>query len=252
MECLCDLIISIIWTWKKTLNVGWAAELGLQALLLPQWARRLWPMRGQCLRVHFCSTIRFKSAVRDPNAYNNLYIIYIYNLSISYLSISFRVPEVFFGQLFFAWIASTNEAWQDCRTVISFLMGALVCHCARTSRGCGISETNRPTKSIWNFSHGDVGGDSETRTMRRTRTRGEKWKMEDKDLLIELLCSVDDGQVKMDGGKKVSTYPSFGDMVGRGPKSLRRRGQNSLRFSTEIRPVHGFTHVALAQTEGRA
>eukprot|EP00434_Breviolum_minutum_P013194 symbB.v1.2.011629.t1/scaffold740.1/size166498/9 len=27
------------------------------------------------------------------------------------------------------------EAWQDCRTVISFLMGALVCHCARTSRG---------------------------------------------------------------------------------------------------------------------
>ena len=29
----------------------------------------------------------------------------------------------------------SSQAWQDCRTVISFLMGALVCHCARTSRG---------------------------------------------------------------------------------------------------------------------
>ena len=32
-------------------------------------------------------------------------------------------------------LLSVAEAWQDCRTVISFLMGALVCNCTRSSRG---------------------------------------------------------------------------------------------------------------------
>ena len=64
------------------------------------------------------------------------------------------------------------------------------------------------------------------------------------DFVLWTIC----GQVKTDGGKVVFIYPSFGDMVGRGPKSLRRRGQNSLMFSTKSMD----SHVALAQTKGRA
>ena len=35
-----------------------------------------------------------------------------------------------------------RKVWQDCRTVISFMMGALICHCTRCSKGrgaCGLS-----------------------------------------------------------------------------------------------------------------
>ena len=29
----------------------------------------------------------------------------------------------------------SRQVWQDCRTVISFMMGALICHCTRCSKG---------------------------------------------------------------------------------------------------------------------
>ena len=49
------------------------------------------------------------------------------------LGIRGQPVQVKVGSLASAFLS--RQVWQDCRTVISFMMGALICHCTRCSKG---------------------------------------------------------------------------------------------------------------------